>query len=63
MAYSKSGYGSKRWTLPEDWASLAEVKAYDLNENGLSGERTLSVTDGSVILRMAPNSIILLQKQ
>lgn len=61
VAYSKNGYSNKRWTLPEGWEDVTEVKAFTVTENGLSDERTLPVTDGSVQLAMDANMMVSLQ--
>lgn len=50
MAYSKSGYSRRQWTLPADWADVTEVTAAEITETGLGEAHTIPVVDGKIQL-------------
>lgn len=58
IAYSKNGYESKVWTLPEDWGEVKEVLVRDLSEEGSTLREKITVDEGTVCFQMSPDSAV-----
>lgn len=54
IAYSRSGYTGKNWTLPADWRGVARVDAYRVTMDGCApAVRGLPVVNGRLALTLA----------
>lgn len=62
IAYSKSGYESKRWTLPDDWARVESVKLSAIGDNGKQDLGITKVNSGIITLSVKKDEIILIEK-
>lgn len=61
MVYSKNGYSKKRWTLPEDWNNLKEVKVYTVTPEGLVNPEMVPVENGCVTISLDANTMLSIQ--
>ena len=60
IAYSKSGYLSRHWTLPPEWDDVAEADIYaiDAADNALPLQRGVRIDDRTIDLRLPPASAV-----
>lgn len=58
MAYSKDGYASRQWQLPDDWKGVRKVKVATITTDGLKDEQLLPVKKGKVKLSLKPNQMV-----
>jgi len=52
IAYSRDGYDSKTWTLPDDWQGTAEVNVSAVAPAGDESARAIAVQDGAIRLSL-----------
>lgn len=52
MAYSKTGYSKRTWSLPADWADVNEVEVREITETGLGEPQTIAVDKGKIQLTL-----------
>ncbi|TXK84406.1 NPCBM/NEW2 domain-containing protein [Paenibacillus sp. N3.4] len=53
IAFSKSGYTNKTWTLPDDWANTTKVDVYSIGLTGLTlVQKDKPVSSGAVMLSL-----------
>jgi hypothetical protein len=62
IAYSKSGYNGRSWTLPGDWSGVKSVKVYTVSEKGREARGVLKVHSGNITLSLAKDEMILIEK-
>ncbi len=48
--------GASTWDLPAGWASLANVRVYELSDAGRINGRTVAATGGKITLQASPNT-------
>ena len=63
VAYSKNGYGKRRWTLPADWAGVTQVSVSTITPEGLENAHTLPVENNSVTLTLDANTMFSIQPE
>jgi hypothetical protein len=59
IAYSRTGYQSKSWRLPEDWSKITNVDLYQITRDGcvLLNPR-VAVTDSRLVLSLGADEAI-----
>ena len=62
IAYSKNGYESKSWTLPENWKNVKEVKLSRVNTDGEAVLSKKKIQSGKLFLTLAKDEMILITK-
>jgi hypothetical protein len=63
IAYSKSGYVNKSWTLPENWEDVKEVKLSQVNIDGKTVLSVKKTQSGKLFLTLAKDEMILIEKE
>lgn len=63
VAYSKNGYGKRRWTLPADWAGVTQVSISTVTSDGLENTYTLPVENNTVTLTLDANTMLSIQPE
>jgi hypothetical protein len=58
IAYSKKGYASITWRLPDDWADVKTVAIFQVTPDGLLPELTLDIVKHSVTLSLKANQAV-----
>ncbi len=61
IAFSKSGYAGRRWTLPAGWEDVERVSAGTITIDGLTNSREIPVVDSSVELTLSPGEAVSIQ--
>lgn len=60
VLYSRNGYSSRTWNVPAGWTS---AKLYEINENGRTFVRNLSISNHTITVSMQPKQMLLVCPQ
>ncbi len=61
LAYSKNGYESRSWTLPENWKDATAAKLYRVTDEGGTESETRKLVDGKLGLTLAKDEMLLIE--
>ena len=59
IAYSRAGYASKSWQLPDDWRKITRVDLYRITLDGcVPLAKRVPVSDGRLVLSLGPDESV-----
>ncbi|NGP45269.1 hypothetical protein G4V62_09995 [Bacillaceae bacterium SIJ1] len=62
IAYSKDGYDTKTWSLPEEWEHIDSVSIYQITHQGLVLiDQNRSLHEGTLELSLEPNTAVVIR--